>query len=167
MRIEVRVTLVLLTVITSCPVMAQFGVCTRAANDAAAIVNQRTQNKVQFVLRHNYPPQVIQAHLDIIYYSQQQAFQSITQDHNACNQGYRHPQQIVDGAMFVFSMGLSTLPPPGMVRIDISEIANGRPLGGPDAVVPKIREEILRGDRGTGANIIRDPIRCLTFQRKC
>jgi len=33
--------------------------------------------------------------------------------------------------------------------------------------VVKVREQILNGDRGTGANIIRDPIRCLTFRRKC
>jgi uncharacterized membrane protein len=33
--------------------------------------------------------------------------------------------------------------------------------------VVKAREALLGGDRGTGANIVRDPIRCLTFQRKC
>jgi len=145
----------------------QFGVCTRAANDAASLVSTRTQEKVQFVLRHNYPPHVIQAHLDIIYFSQQEAFNSISTNHAACVAGYRHPQQIVDTAVVVFTMGLNRALPPGMTRIDISEVIDGRPFGGPTAIVPEVRERILGGDRGTGANIIRDPIRCLTFQREC
>ncbi|WP_156647753.1 DUF1036 domain-containing protein [Methylobacterium sp. Leaf87] len=39
------------------------------------------------------------------------------------------------------------------------------PGSGNEAV--KIREQLLGGDRGTGANIVRDPIKCLTFQKKC
>jgi uncharacterized membrane protein len=39
------------------------------------------------------------------------------------------------------------------------------PSSGNDMV--KLREALLRGDHGTISNIIRDPFRCLTFQRKC
>lgn len=149
------------------PASAQYGVCARAANDAAMLVNMRTQEKIQLVLRHNYPPAVIQAHLNIINYSQQEALASIQQNYEGCARGFEHPQRIVDVAMFVFSRGLNRALPPGMVRIDMSEVLSGRPLGGPNAIVPQVRERILGGDRGTGANIVRDPIRCLTFQRKC
>jgi len=146
---------------------AQFGVCNRAAQDAINLVNFKTNQKTQLVLRHNYPPHVIQAHLDIINYSHQDAINSVYQNHNACEQGFVHPQQIVDSAMFVFTMGLNRALPPGMARIDISEIMDGRPLGGPNAIIPQTRERILGGDRGTISNVIRDPIRCLTFQRDC
>ena len=149
------------------PASAQYGVCSRAADHAVMIVNAKRQHKIEFVLRHNYPPHVIQAHLDIINYSHQEALNSIQQNYNGCARGYRQPQQIVDTAMFVFSTGLNRQLPPGMARIDISEIINGTPFGGPKAIVPQTREQILNGDRGTGANIVRDPIRCLTFQRKC
>jgi hypothetical protein len=38
---------------------------------------------------------------------------------------------------------------------------------GPGNETVKARERILGGDRGTIPNIIRDPIRCVTFKRKC
>jgi hypothetical protein len=47
--------------------------------------------------------------------------------------------------------GLSKLLPERMTRIDGSDILAGYPLGGPDAFIPKLREQILRGDRGTVA----------------
>lgn len=144
-----------------------FGVCSRAANDAAMLVTAETQRKIQLVLRYNYPPHVIQAHLDIIHYSQQEALWTIQYSYDECARGFQGPQQIVDIALAVFTRGLSRALPPGMGRIDMSEVLTGRPLGGPDAAIPLAREQILGGDTGTGANIVRDPIRCLTFQRKC
>lgn len=56
-------------------------------------------------------------------------------------------------------------------RVDTSEILNGKPLGGENALVPQAREDVLdrldAADQGSVANIIRDPFKCLTFQRKC
>jgi hypothetical protein len=54
-----------------------------------------------------------------------------------------------------------------MTNVDVGEILHGKPLGGENAVIPKLREQLLGGDRGTIANIIRDPIRCALFMRKC
>ncbi|MER8563203.1 hypothetical protein [Mesorhizobium sp. M0578] len=63
--------------------------------------------------------------------------------------------------------GLALLLPDRMTNVDVGEIAHGKPFGGDHAIAPEVREFILGGDRGTIANIVRDPWRCATFQRKC
>lgn len=157
----------LLATISPSTAYAQFGVCDRAANDAVYLVNFERQRKVNLVLQYNYPPTVIQAHLDIINYSHQDALNDISRGHYECARGFRSPQQIVNTAVTVFTMGLNRALPPGMVRIDISEAAAGRPFGGPNALVPRAREQVLRGDNSTPSNVVRDPWKCVTFQRKC
>jgi hypothetical protein len=91
----------------------------------------------------------------------------VTQAISDCEQGFKPYQQVMDSFVILATGGLSKLLPERMTRIDVSDILAGYPLGGPDALVPKLREQILRGDRGTLANTIRDPWKCLTFQRKC
>lgn len=145
----------------------QFGVCDRAANIAVAEVNRRAFRKRQIVQRSGAPTQIQHAHFIIIEHSRSQALGTAIRNRHACHRGYIPAQRIVNDAVTVFTLGLNRALPRGMTRIDLSEIVAGRPLGGPNAVVPKVREKILRGNRGTGANIIRDPIRCLTFMRKC
>ena len=54
-----------------------------------------------------------------------------------------------------------------MTNVDVGEIAPGKPFGSNSAIVPQVRELVLNGDNGTIANIIRDPWKCATFQRKC
>ena len=146
---------------------AQYGVCDRAANDAVAFVNDERQRKINFVLQHNYPSPVIQAHLDIINYSHQDALSEVNRGHFECARGLRPPQQLVNAALTAFTMGLNRALPPGMARIDMSEVIAGYPLGGPNALIPRAREQILRGDNSTPSNIVRDPWKCVTFQRKC
>jgi hypothetical protein len=153
--------------LTPLPAYAQYGVCDRAANDAVAIVNSNRQRKINIVYQYNYPPPVIQAHLDIINYSHQDAMAEVSRGHFECARGFRPPQQIVNAAVTAFTMGLNRALPPGMVRIDISEAIAGYPLGGPNALIPRAREQILQGNNSTPANIARDPWKCLTFQRKC
>lgn len=156
-----------LSAVTSRPAQAQYGVCDRAANDAVAFVNNERQRKINIVMRHNFPPPVIQAHLDIINYSHQDALLEVNRGHSECGRGFRPPQQVVNAALTVFTMGLNRALPPGMARIDMSEVIAGYPLGGPNALVPRVREQILGGSNSTPANIVRDPWKCMTFQRKC
>ena len=70
------------------------------------------------------------------------------------------------GAIWMTS-GLSLLLPQRTLRVDMGEVMNGRPFGGPRAIVPEVREALLGGSRGMIANIVRDPWKCVTFQRKC
>lgn len=65
------------------------------------------------------------------------------------------------------SSGLAMLLPDRMTNVDVGEIAPGKPFGSNSAIVPQVRELVLDGDNGTIANIIRDPWKCATFQRKC
>ncbi len=78
---------------------------------------------------------------------------------------------LVNGVIKTYAIwatyGLALLLPDRMTNVDVGEIAHGKPFGGDHALVPEVREFILRGDRGTIANIVRDPWRCVTFQRKC
>jgi hypothetical protein len=73
----------------------------------------------------------------------------------------------MDTIVAAYTLGLSRVLQPSMTHVDVSELLKGYTLGGPNALVPKFREEILRGDQGTFANILRDPYKCLTFQRSC
>jgi hypothetical protein len=84
-----------------------------------------------------------------------------------CERGFKPYQTVMNDFVAIATGGVSKVLPERMTRIDVSDILAGYPLGGPDAFIPKLREQILGGDRGTVANIIRDPIKCITFQRKC
>jgi hypothetical protein len=86
---------------------------------------------------------------------------------NDCERGFKPYQQVMNDFVTIATGGLSKLLPERMTRIDVSDILAGYPLGGPNAFIPKLREQILGGDRGTLGNIVRDPYKCLTFQRKC
>lgn len=146
---------------------AQFGVCDRAANDAVFLVNRDADQRIAAIFASGVPPYVANAQITIINYSRNQSLASIDVGHQQCVAGYEAPQQIVDTALNIYTFGInSRLGPTG--HVDVSEILNGRPLGGPGAIVPQAREQILGGDNGTGANIIRDPIGCvITFTHKC
>ncbi|KYH02490.1 hypothetical protein [Bradyrhizobium sp. DOA1] len=91
----------------------------------------------------------------------------VTRAINDCERGFKPYQDVMNNFVLVATGGLSKLLPERATRIDVSDILAGYPLGGPDAFVPKLREQILGGDRGTVANIVRDPWKCITFQRKC
>lgn len=146
----------------------RFGVCNRYSARAATAVNQKSRQAVDEVRRQNPPPHVVNAHMTIIRDAHSQGMTEARKGFDDCVAGFRSPQEIVDIATLGFSQVLQRAGvPEGRVRIDASEIASGRPLGGNEALVPKAREQVLRGDRGTVSNIARDPIRCITFARKC
>lgn len=146
----------------------RFGVCNRAGSQAVNAVNLKAQKAVQEVRRQNPPPHIVNAHMTIIRNAHAQGMSDARRAFDGCVAGFRRPQEVVDIATLGFSRVMERAGiPEGRVRIDASEIASGRPLGGDDALIPRAREQILRGDRGTGANIARDPIRCITFARKC
>jgi hypothetical protein len=162
-RVTILVVALALTVSTG---NAQFGVCDRAANDASNLINNDANIRINGIMNSGWPPDVQNAQITIINYTRGEALNNIYASHDECMRGYRQPQSIVDTAMNIYTFGLSSRLG-GAAHVDTSEILNGTPLGGPNAVIPQVREQILNHDNGTGANIVRDPIGCLTFAHKC
>jgi hypothetical protein len=149
------------------PAYAQFGVCDRAANDAVFLVNRDAGARVNNIAQSGDPDQVKNAHITIINWNRDNSLLAVRQAWAECAQGFRRPQQVVDAVVTLYTFGINRMLPAGMTHVDVSEVMTGHPLGGPGAVIPQIRETFLHGDNSTPANIIRDPIRCLTFRRKC
>jgi hypothetical protein len=145
---------------------AQFGVCDRAANDAVFLINNDANNRINMITASGYPADVQNAQITIINYSRSDALNAINATHGQCMAGYRQPQSIVDTALNVYTFGINSRMG-GAGHVDVSEILGGRPLGGPNAIVPQVREQILRNDNGTVSNIIRDPVGCGLFAHKC
>jgi hypothetical protein len=79
---------------------------------------------------------------------------------NDCNKQIAPYQKITDIGVFLTTGGLSAVLPPQMTHVDASQLLKGTPLGGPGALIPQMREQILSG-LGVGgdvAGIIRDPL---------
>jgi hypothetical protein len=143
------------------------GVCDREFDQTRDFINQQHAKWADGINKGGFPDAVKNAYLVIVNYSRDAAINGAAGKQNECTANYAKPQEIMDTAVLIFSGGLSSLLPGKTAYVDVSEIMNGYPLGGPDAVIPKLREQILGGDRGTIANVIRDPWKCLSFQRKC
>lgn len=76
-----------------------------------------------------------------------------------CNQGFAVPQKITDAAVFFATGGLSAVLPDRMTHVDVSQLLSGTPFGGPNALIPQLRDQVLNGlgIGGDVACIIRDP----------
>ena len=98
----------------------------------------------------------------------QVALQVVSAAISDCDHDLKPYQEVMDAFVLIATGGLSELLPKRMTHIDVSDIIAGYPLGqSSDAFIPKLREQILGGDRSTPANILRDPWKCLTGQRTC
>lgn len=90
-----------------------------------------------------------------------EAFGQIQTAGDDCNKGIAPYQKALDIAVFFSTGGLSAILPPTMTKIDASQILSGTPLGGPGALIPKLRDDILNG-LGVGGDVgcaIRDPLK--------
>ncbi|WP_338834462.1 hypothetical protein [Bradyrhizobium septentrionale] len=76
-----------------------------------------------------------------------------------CNKGFAVPQKITDAAVFFATGGLSAVLPARLTHVDVSQLLSNTPFGGPDALIPKLRDDVLNGlgIGGDVACIIRDP----------
>lgn len=146
---------------------AQAGVCNRAFDDTAAKVRDDTAEWEKAFNATDLPPKVKQAHIVLFEYNRDETIKAYDSKRQQCTASFEPYQKIVDNLVSIYTLGLSDILQPHMTHVDVSELLAGYPLGGPNALVPKFREQILSGDNGTVANILRDPWKCLTFQRKC
>lgn len=147
--------------------LAQAGVCNRASDDTRARVVADVQLWKDAINSTDYPQPVKDAHNTLFDYNMGESLKGIEAQRQACTAAFKPYQEVVDAMVLIYTGGLSEILAPHMTHVDVSELLAGYPLGGPNALIPKFREDILSGDRGTVANIIRDPWKCLTFQRKC
>lgn len=143
------------------------GVCDRASDDTRARVVGDVQAWIDAINQTDLPQHVKNAHIVLFQYNQAESMKKIETIRVECTAAYKPYQDVVDLMVSIYTAGLSEILAPHMTHVDVSELLAGYPLGGPNALVPRFREQILNGDNGTIANIIRDPWKCLTFQRKC
>ncbi|PTW99141.1 hypothetical protein [Pararhodobacter aggregans] len=159
--------LALVISVTGAAQAASSGVCNRAHSNAVAQTNQHMNQWAAGIEDAGLPRNLTVAMLEVIEATRANALAEAAAARDDCTNSTAAPQDIIDASVLVISGGLSALFPNNMAYVDISEIMGGYPLGGPDALIPRFREQILGNGNGTIANIIRDPIRCVTFRRRC
>lgn len=92
-----------------------------------------------------------------------EGYSQIASAESGCEKKIEPYQKAVDIGVFFATGGLSTVLPPTMTHVDASQILSGHPLGGPGALLPKLRDDLLKG-LGVGGDVgcfIRDPLRAL------
>ncbi len=147
-----------------------FSVCETEAKKARAQIEADYAQWVNAV--KDMPTGIRDAYMVELGKLRDQAYRTTDEGRDKCAQGFIKPQEVVDFAVGIYTGGLSLLFPKKVFNIDVSELMTGKPLGGPNAAIPKVRDQLLKviglgGSSNTLGNIIRDPIRCITFQRKC
>jgi hypothetical protein len=146
---------------------AQAGVCNRATDEAKRQMDADVAAWTAAIQANNQPQEVKNAYIVLFNYNRNQSFAQADQVNQQCTQAFKPYQDVVDAITTLYTLGLAKVLQPAMTHVDVSELLKGYTLGGPNALVPKFREQILNGDNGTIANILRDPYKCLTFQTKC
>lgn len=93
-------------------------------------------------------------------YQRDTALQAVFQGFSDCARGFAPYQQILNIGSFFLTGGMSSIIPPAATYIDASRLFSGTPFGGPAAMVPQAREQILNtlGIGGDVAKVIRNPI---------
>lgn len=145
------------------------GVCNREMDAAKAAVEKDYDQWVAAI--GDQPAEIRDAYLRIFKYNKDQAFVTAEHAKDQCTDKYAGPQGIMDAVVAYYTAGLSRALPEKLTHVDVSELMAGKPLGGPNAAIPKMREQVFKavgaGGNSTPENILRDPWPCITFQRKC
>ncbi|WP_104822317.1 hypothetical protein [Rhizobium sp. NXC24] len=148
------------------PSFSQAGVCNRQGDEIATKVRSDADKWIA-AIDPSLPKDEQDAFRLLFSRNRDRTLAAVNKMTRECTAKYKPMQDMMDGIVTYYTGGLSKILAPRMTHVDVSELLNGYPLGGPNALIPKFREDILRGDNGTVANIIRDPWKCLSFQRKC
>jgi hypothetical protein len=82
-----------------------------------------------------------------------------------CDAKHAPLQSLVDGTVAYYTDGLSLIAPGKMAYIDVSRILAGYPLGGPNALIPSIRDQAFNslgmGKNNTIRVAVSDPLRAV------
>lgn len=95
-----------------------------------------------------------------------EGYQTIGDAESDCEKKIKPYQQVTDAATFVATGGLSAILPKSMTHVDASQFLSGKPLGPDNALIPQLREQLLKGF-GIGGDVacaIRDPLRAARGQ---
>lgn len=142
-----------------------FGICDRQANEIGMSIANDAARRIYQVSVLNLPPDEKQALILLHMRARDRAFGSVEQQRTVCYTGYRSKQEMASIVVQVYTGGLSEFLPPSMTYVDMSEIMNGTPLGGPNAVIPRARDDAMSslGISGDVGKIIRDPQQILPW----
>jgi hypothetical protein len=93
------------------------------------------------------------------------AFKQIEAVTQNCNMNLAAPEKITDAGDLFATDGLVASLPPKFKHVDVSLILSGHPFGGPNALVPNVRDDILKGlgIGGEVAKVIRNPMDIFRF----
>jgi len=147
-----------------------FGVCNRELDKVLSNIDTDYEQWVNAV--QDMPAEVRDAYLKVFAYNRNQAVASAQKGKHECYAAFRPLQDIVDETVAVYTGGLSKLLPDKTTRADVSEILNGKPLGGPNAAIPKFRDQVFKAlgvnpkSPGAIGSIVIDPWRVLTGKRR-
>jgi len=87
-------------------------------------------------------------------------------DEECLNDNEETLQTLVDLAVIWVTDGISTILPKHMTHIDVKEILNGKPLGGKNSVVNKLRDDMLDklglDEKNDITIAIKDPVKTTT-----
>jgi len=164
-------------------VLAQQDICRQTAGYQDFQIRVQYGNSIDFWLRlsaalrqkgvdpSNFPQANPDGSVDIINIPalvQRLAFQrdtalgTIYQAFQECESGFAPYQKIVDIGVFFATAGFSQIIPPAATHVDVSQIFSGTPFGGPGALIPQARSQILDtlGVGGDVRKVIENP-RCI------
>lgn len=104
----------------------------------------------------------IPAIIQQLAYQRDTGLAAVFQSYQQCEAGFAPYQQIINVGVFFVTAGMSQVLPPAATHVDVSNIFHGTPFGGPNALVPKARDDVLNklGVGGDVAKVIRNP-RCI------
>lgn len=80
------------------------------------------------------------------------ALGAIFQSFHQCEAGFAPYQNIINIGVFFMTGGMSQVLPPAATHVDASQILGGTPFGGPTALVPQARSQVLNG-LGIGGDV--------------
>lgn len=91
-----------------------------------------------------------------------QATAAINTKADRCSASLKPLQDAMDSTVSTLTGGLTDVLPGKMGYVDVSRILAGYPLGGPEAIIPKFRDQLLamagiNGDHNDLGNIIKSP----------
>jgi hypothetical protein len=138
--------------------------CDNKFDEVRRLIDGHTTQWTRSFQGAGFPQAVLNSYLMIVNYSREAAINGAEIKKTECNAKYSDPVDITSTAVSLFSRGLSSIAADEKVYVSVSEIMSGYPLGGSNALIMKLKKQVEQGDK---ASVIRDPWKCLSFERKC
>jgi hypothetical protein len=182
LRTSATLASVLAILLLSCTkAQSQYYVCNQVAGDADRAVREQYQHTIDFWIKvaaaaraKGYDPRSLPqigrqgevfvldviALIETLSQRRDDAIGAIFAAYQDCQNGFQPYQNILNAGVFFITGGLSQVIPPAARHIDVSNLFSGTPFGGPNALVPQVRDQILNqlGIGGDVANFIRNPL---------